>query len=262
MKQQRVRRIDTPFGRAYAYGKGKDAILMPSVTTILGSESSPYLEELEAKIGKEELAKISQRAAFRGTAMHLFLENYFICRQNGGDGDKCLLYTQKKTPGDLREDGIADDRIAWGRDLFYNFIHDDIFGQIKKILFTEQFMWSVSNLFAGTADFGFVRAIDDGLVISDFKSASGHRGEDVIKKYKKQLAAYVIAYEEINNKRITNAQVWLSSPEGMQIEILEGEELEQTKIEFLDLCKRFHESWDIQPIREYYINNYCTEKKD
>jgi hypothetical protein len=254
----RVKRIDTPYGRAYAYGKGPDAILMPSVTTILSSEPSQYLEDLEAKIGKEQLQKIGEKAAFRGTAMHLFLENYFICRQNGGDDDKCLLYTQKKTPGELREDNIAEDRIVGGRDLFYNFIHEGVFDRIKNVIFTEQFMWSLKYLFAGTADFGFVHTSDD-EVIADFKSASGHRGEEVVLKYKKQGAAYCLAYEEINNKPIKNFQIWISSPEGMQIEILEGEELEYMKKEFLALCQKFHASWNVEPIREYYIEHYLTK---
>jgi hypothetical protein len=255
-----LKRIDTPHGRAYAYGSGTDALLMPSVTTILSFEPSPYLEELEAKIGKEQLKVISERAAFRGTAMHRFLENLFICLQRTGDFDKSLLYTQKKTPGDLRADGIAEDRISWGRDLFYNYIHEGVFDQIKRVAFTERFMWSLQHKFAGTADFGFYN-YEDSLIISDFKSASGHRGEDVISKYKKQGAAYVIACEEINKRPIKNFQVWVSSPEGMQIEILEGAELLQKKSEFIDLCERFHSAWDVKPIREYYINNYLNGQK-
>jgi hypothetical protein len=83
--KKRLRRIDTPYGRAYAWGEGEDAILMPSVTTILSFEPSEYISDLEAKIGKEELDRIGRNAAVRGTAMHLFLENFFICRKNGGD---------------------------------------------------------------------------------------------------------------------------------------------------------------------------------
>lgn len=258
-KKKRLRRVDTPYGRAYAWGEGEEAILMPSVTTILGFEPSEYLSDLEAKIGKEELDRIGKNAALRGTAMHLFLENFFICHKNGGDNDTCLLYTQKKTPGELREDGIEEDKIVKGRDLFYNFIHENVFDDIKEVMFTEQFMWSLTHLFAGTADFGFVRVTDDGKIIADFKSASGFRGDDVLNKYKKQLAAYIIAFEEIYNQTITNAQVWISSPDGMQISVLEGAELEQKKMEFIDLARRFHEAWDIEPIRKYYLEQYLTK---
>lgn len=260
VKKKRLRRIDTPFGRAYAYGEGEEAILMPSVTTILSFDTSEYLDDLEAKIGKEELNRIGRNAALRGTVMHLFLENFFICRKNGGDDEKCLLYTQKKTPVELRHDGLEEDKIVLGRELFYNFVHDDVFANVKEVLFTEQFMWSLTYLFAGTADFGFVHVINDALIIADFKSAGGIKNGEVLNKYKKQLAAYIIAFEEIYNKRIANAQVWISSPSGMQIEILEGEELEQKKAEFIDLAKRFHEAWDIEPIRNYYLETYLTKK--
>jgi hypothetical protein len=253
----KLRRIDTPHGRAYAYGNGPDAILMPSVTTVLSSEPSQYLSDLEQKIGKKELSKISERAAFRGTAMHRFLENYFICRHHGGNEEKCLMYTQKKTPLDLRNDGIEEDRIAYGRNLFYNYMHEGTFDQIKRVLFTEKFLFSLKNKFAGTTDFGFEHT-DGGIVIADFKSASGHRGVDVVNKYKKQLGAYTIAYEEIYNREIKNAQVWISSPEGMQIEVIYGLDLETAKKEFLDLARRFHESWDVKPIRNYYIKNYLN----
>lgn len=259
VKKKRLRRIDTPFGRAYAWGEGEEAILMPSVTTILSFEPSEYLSDLEAKIGTEQYQIIGRNAAIRGTAMHLFLENFFICRKNGGDDDKCLLYTQRRTPGELREDGIEEDKIVKGRDLFYNFILEDVFTDIKEVMFTEQFMWSLKYLFAGTADFGFIRITDDGKIIADFKSASGLRGKDVLDKYKKQLAAYIIAFEEIYNQTITNAQVWISTPDGMQIEILEGEELEEKKNEFIDLTRRFHEAWDVEPIRKHYLENYLTK---
>jgi hypothetical protein len=45
----------------------------------------------------------------------------------------------------------------------------------------------------------------------------------------------------------------------MQIEILEGEELEHMKQEFLALCQKFHASWDVEPIRKYYIEHYLTK---
>lgn len=254
-----VRRIDTPHGRVYAYGKGPDAILMPSVTTILSAEPSPYLDKLEKELGKEKLKEIGERAAFRGTAMHKFLENYFICKQHGGSDEKCLLYTQKKTLIDLRAEGIAEDRIKYGRDLFYNFIFEGVFDQIKKVLFTEKFLWSLKYLFAGTTDFLFSNQLDE-AVVADFKSASGHREEDVLKKYKKQLGAYAIAYEEINNTPVKNAQVWISSPDGMQIASVGGEELDFIQNEFIESCKRFHKDWNVEPFRQFYIENYVKLK--
>ena len=79
-KKKILQRIDTPGGRAYALmQEGEKPLFLPSVTTVLSLKHSNYLAELEEKIGKEDLQRISERAAKRGTAMHLFLENYMIC---------------------------------------------------------------------------------------------------------------------------------------------------------------------------------------
>jgi len=254
-----VRRIDTPFGRVYAYGKGADAILMPSVTTVLSAEPSAYLDDLEKKTGKDQLKIIGDRAAARGSVMHKFLENYFICKQHGGDDEKCLLYTQKKTPIEMREEGADEDRIIYGRNLFYNFIHENVFDQIKRVVHTEKFLWSLNHKFAGTTDFIFENISSD-EVVADFKSASGHRGDEVVNKYKKQTGAYAIGYEEIYNKPIKNTQIWLSSPEGMQIVVVKDDELEHYKQEFIQSCKNFHQNWNFEPIQKYYIDNYANLK--
>lgn len=250
-----IRRVDTPFGRVYAHGKGIDAILMPSVTTILAAEPSLYLNDLEKKIGKEELDKLGRRGAARGSAMHKFLENYFICMKHGGSEDKCLLYTQKKTPPELLEEGLEEERIVYGRNLFYNFLSEGVFDQIKRVLYTEKFVWSLTHLFAGTSDFVFENLeLED--VISDFKSASGNRGDEVINKYKKQTGAYAIAYEEIHGRIVKNTQIWISSPEGMQLAKVEGDELLHYKNEFIKSAKEFHKNWNYEPIKNYYIENY------
>ena len=248
----KVQRLDTPYGRVYVYQSEEGPVFMPSVTTILSSEPSPYLEDLESKIGKEKLAEIGERAAGRGTAMHKFLENYVICIKNGGSADLCLLYTQKKTLEDLRGDNTSEDRIAYGRDLFYNFIHQETFSRVNKVLFTEKFLWSLNHMFAGTTDFGFLD-LEDRIIIADFKSASGIRGEEVVSKYKKQLAAYTLAFEERNKKkRVKEAQIWISHPDGVQMEKMLEDEIQEKKDEFIKLAQSFHQNWDKSLFQEYY----------
>ena len=248
---RKLRRLETPHGRVYVYEGGNEPIFMPSVTTILSFEPSQYLQDLEEKIGKEQLAIIGERAAGRGTAMHKFLENYMICLKNGGNSDTCLLYTQKKTPGELLEEGIWEDRIAYGRDLFYNFMHEDTFAHIKKVLFTEKFLFSLEHKFAGTTDFGYVNQSDN-IIITDFKSASGLRGEETVNKYKKQGSAYTLAFEETYGYKVSQAQIWISHPEGVQFEVLEKDEMEKKKNEFIELTRAFHNQWDVEPYKEYY----------
>jgi hypothetical protein len=250
MSKKILQRIDTPSGRAYALiRENKNPLFLPSVTSILSLKSSSYLEELEEKIGKEQLKYISERAAKRGTAMHLFLENYMICMSKKGDSDACLLYTQRKSTDTLLYD-MDKDRVDVGRSLFYNMYHSGIFDKIKKVIFTEKFLHSEKFLFAGTTDFGFVDT-DNYIVITDFKSASSPRDGDTLDKYKLQVAAYAIAFEEMYKKPVQRGEVWISHPDGMQTVEVMGAEMEEKKIEFTKLSEAYHSMWDTTPFEEY-----------
>ena len=245
-----LRRLDTPFGRAYVLEHDSaDPKFLPSVTSILSLKHSSYLTDLEAQIGKEELQKISGKAALRGTAMHKFLENYLICIKNKGDADSCLFYTQRKSTDELLFE-MEKDRVNVGRQLFYNIYHSGVLSKIDKVVFTEKFLHSEINLFAGTTDFGFLD-YDKYLVIADFKSASSPREEETIDKYKCQVAAYSIAFEEMYNKPVQRGEIWISYPEGVQLIEVTGDELEQKKLEFLELCKLYHSTWDTEPFKKY-----------
>lgn len=255
-----VKRVDTPEGRFYKYTIDESLSydeggfkLMPSVTTVLGILGSERLEKLEVEMGKEALQQLGLKAALRGTAMHMFLENYFICIKNGKDSDSCLLYTQKKSPSDLEKDGLEPERISAGRELFYNYLYEGYLDRVKKVIFTERFIWSIVYLFAGTADFCFVNEAGE-LIIGDFKSASTIKDEETIHKYELQLAAYIIAFEEIYNKKVHHAELWISHPHGIQERILGGDDLEIRKKEFLSLVEKYHNGWDARNI----ANKYCV----
>jgi len=254
-------RLDTPDGRFYVYTYNKGAtfdkggfVLMPSVTTVLGSVGSEKLQKLEGEIGKEELAKIGEKAARRGTAMHQFLENYFICMKQGKSADDCLLYTQKKTPIDLMRQGLTEDSIKQGRDLFYNLLYEGYLARARRVLFTEQFLYSLKHKFAGTTDFGFL-SLSNFLTITDFKSANGIKDDETIRKYLLQLAAYTIGFEEIYNKKVHHAELWISHPLGVQEVLLEADEMNKKKEEFLDILSDFHSKWDVKQIIEKYHNS-------
>jgi hypothetical protein len=250
MSKKILQRIDTPSGRAYALLRENEGpLFLPSVTSILSLKSSSYLVELEEKIGKEQLKYISERAAKRGTAMHLFLENYMICMSKKGDPDSCLLYTQRKSTDTLLHD-MDKDRVDVGRSLFYNIYHSGIFDKIKKVIFTEKFLHSEKYLFAGTTDFGFVDT-DNYIVITDFKSASTPRDEDTLDKYKLQVAAYAIAFEEMYKKPVHRGEVWISHSDGLQTVEVMGEEMEEKKEEFVKLTETYHSMWDTSPFEEY-----------
>ena len=87
------------------------------------------------------------------------------------------------------------------------------------------------------------------------------RGEETLNKYKKQGAAYALAFEEVYRKRIDEVQVWISHPEGLQIETLVGDEMEKKKKEFIELSKDFHAQWDVKPYEDYYHSQKMTENE-
>lgn len=252
MKKSLLRRVDTPHGRVYLLEEDGEQKFLPSVTTILSYKASSYLADLEKAIGKEELERIGNRAALRGTAMHKFLENYLICLKKKGDSDSCLLYTQRKSTDSLLHD-MEKERVDVGRSLFYNVYHSGILDRIKKVIFTEQFLYSTANLFAGTSDFGYLDTKNQ-IVVTDFKSASTPRNEDIVSKYKCQAAAYAIAFEEMYEKPVQRGEIWISYPDGLQIEEVAGEEMEKYKQEFKDLCVTFHSMWDIEPFKNFVQN--------
>lgn len=245
-----IKKIDTPYGRVYAV-KGEGGInLYPSVTTILSSEQQPWLEQLQSDIGVEALAKISENAANRGSVMHAYLENYLVCMGYRGPGDDCLLYAQKKTLKDLS--GVYTSSIMEkGRNLFYNMLDSDLFVSMKTPLFSEKFVWSNKHRFAGTADFGYVDSTTSGVVIGDFKSASSPRKPEQIAKYKKQLGAYSIAYEERTGKRVSRAEIWISWDGGIETTVLTGKDLIDAQEDFLSLCTAYHLTWKKEEVVNY-----------
>jgi hypothetical protein len=246
----KLKRLDTPWGRAYVLGEGDDAKFLPSVTTILSLVSSAYLTDLEEKIGKEELKKISERAARRGTAMHKFLENFVICLRKSGDLEKSLLYTQRKSTDELLEE-FEKSTVDTGRSLFYNLYHSDIFKEVKKVLLTEGFIFSEKYLFAGATDFVFLDWVNS-IIITDFKSASSPRGEETVKKYKLQGGAYAIAFEEMYKRPVDRIEIWISHPDGIQREVVSGMLLDKYKEEFLEYVNKFKEVWEEDKIRTFY----------
>ena len=250
--RKKLERLDTPWGRAYVLGEENPKFL-PSVTTILSLVSSAYLVDLEEKIGKEKLAEISEKAALRGTAMHKFLENFVICLQKTGDHEKSLLYTQRKSTDELLSD-MEKISIDTGRSLFYNIYHEGLFGDVKKVLLKEGFLYSEEHLFAGTTDFAFLD-FSDYIVVTDFKSASSPRSEDIIHKYEMQGGAYAIAFEEIYRKPVQRIEIWISHPDGVQKVIVDGEMLLRRKQEFLYYAGKYREMWEIDKIEKFYLES-------
>lgn len=58
------------------YYKTPDGSIYPSVTTVTSSTKKAYIEAWKKRVGEEEAAKVSRRAASRGTDLHTICEDY------------------------------------------------------------------------------------------------------------------------------------------------------------------------------------------
>lgn len=248
-----LRRIDLPNdgGRAYCLLENEIPLdFYPSVSSILSIRKNSLYSTLENNLSKDELDFILKKAGQRGTAMHLFLENFMIWKKKGNDSDSCLLYTQRKSVDSLLYE-MNSDRISLGRTLFYNLYHSGIFDNIKKVIFTERFLFSEKYRFAGTSDFCYLDN-DNKRVLVDYKSASGPRDKETIDKYKCQVAAYSIAFEEFYGKPIDRGEIWLSYNDDYEIFSLDGNEMMDRKKEFLDLTEEYLSMWNSEPFEKIY----------
>ena len=244
-----LKRLDTPYGRVYVRESDDGPKFYPSVTTILSKLPSEYLNNLEKEIGAEKLKEISEAAAGRGTVMHRFAENYLICIKNGKEKDKCMLYTQKKTSQEMASQ-FDQKRIEKGRDLFYNLYYEH-FDIIHQVIETEKFLFSDAHGYAGTTDLVYESVLGS-TVVGDFKSANQICGDEKLKKYLYQVAAYMLAYEERTGNAVDIGEVIVSHPMGVQTVTLSREESAVYKKAFIELANKYHEEWNIEPILQYY----------
>lgn len=228
-----IKRISSPIGRLY-WIESKE-LLFPSVTTILSVYEDLELKELEAKLGPEKWKKVSLLGSSRGTCMHLFLENYFIAFDGGLDKKASLQYTLEKTYNELKKEGFAEMEIDKGRNLFYNFYWDPkFFNDVKKIEWSERFVYSTTGLYAGAADFGYSNWIEE-IIGIDYKSSSQKKKD--VPTYKMQISAYSNAIHELTGKNITRSDIMIASEvdSNLQIFSLNPDEMEKWYGEFLKL---------------------------
>ena len=71
-------------------------IKVPGVTSVISDQiPDPGIEEWIKAVGEETANKITQAAHWRGTAMHIFIENWLIEMKKSGDPSAALKYTQQ-----------------------------------------------------------------------------------------------------------------------------------------------------------------------
>jgi len=222
-------------------------IKTPGVTSVIGDMiPDPEMEEWVRKMGQEAVDKILTAAGHRGTAMHMFIEHFITTYAKTKDPSEALRVTQTISPPLLLKEGIPQDKIDIGRELFYKFYYSEFANTYGGLIAAEMPMYSPTLFYRGLVDVFFQDRVF-GPVVTDFKTSSGYIKKGSVKelKYKYQLGAYSNAVEEMYKdkgleiKRSTILCV-NTKTEGLQEVICEGKELQHFKEEFKTLVKNWH----------------------
>jgi len=162
-----------------------DGKAYPSVTSVLGIKKKAELQGWREKIGEDVANWEMGRAARRGKATHLLVEEYL----------------KGKTPS---ERGV----LPLG---LFKLLRPYI-DQIDNIHLLETIMYSPKLTIAGQVD--CVAEYNGKLSVIDFKTANKERQESWIDNYFLQTTAYAQMYEETYGKNIDQIVILLASEDG------------------------------------------------
>ena len=162
-----------------------DGKAYPSITTVLGIQKKAQLQEWRDKIGENVANWEMGRAARRGKATHLLIEQYI----------------KGLTPS---ERGV----LPLG---LFRLIKPYV-DQIDNIHCLETIMYSKKLTIAGQVD--CIAEYNGKLSVIDFKTANKERQESWIENYFMQTTAYAQMYEEMFGKEIEQIVILLVSEDG------------------------------------------------
>jgi hypothetical protein len=162
-----------------------DGKAYPSITTVLGIQKKKQLQDWRDKIGENVANWEMGRAARRGKATHLLIEQYI----------------KGLTPS---ERGV----LPLG---LFRLIKPYV-DQIDNIHCLETIMYSKKLTIAGQVD--CIAEYNGKLSVIDFKTANKERQESWIENYFMQTTAYAQMYEELFGKEIEQIVILLASEDG------------------------------------------------
>jgi len=193
---------------------------LPSVTTVLGQtqtkDKANSLARWRDKVGHEEARRITQEAAARGTAMHLYLEKYCL-----GEGylDLTDVGNVAKHMAEKIVDRGIDNRLT------------EIYGNEATLYYP--------GLYAGAVD--LVGQHDGTMAIIDFKQTNKPKQREWIGDYFLQMAAYGMAHDAVYGTTIEKGVILMCSKDLYYQEFtIEGEEYRQAKHDFLRRLDQFY----------------------
>ena len=221
-------------------------IKVPSVSQILSILPDPEWDEFIAKVGKDKADQIMTAAGNKGSAMHMFIENFITKYNQTKDISEALKYTQEESPKILTTDNIPKDKIEDGRNLFYKFYYSDYPNRYSDMLAIEFGIYSPTLFYRGKLDILYRDKLF-GPAITDFKSINGKLKQGSIKEIKffYQLGGYANAVDEMYKEKgliINKASILcIDKQSDMLHEIeLSGEKLQEYKEKFKTLVHEYH----------------------
>lgn len=254
------------YGWWSAYDEKGNKLVIPSVSKVVDSKDDPELDNWIEEVGEEAANRIMKLAADRGTALHKFMENYYLAFASKGDLKKSLLYTQRKTVQQLKEEKIAEKQIETGRNMFYQLLEsfnmESDNPEVHKVLGLENKVANFTIPYRGAYDINYLWPAMNKLnnVITDYKSSSSfiEKGSVKERKYKLQLSGYWSAYEQMTGNELDVAKIWVSVKNSGTQEIMIGRhEYNDLWEEFQDLCIHFHNQHgqSIEQFKNYQVEN-------
>ena len=199
-----------------------DGKAYPSVTSVLGIKKKAELQGWREKIGEDVANWEMGRAARRGKATHLLVEEYL----------------KGKTPS---ERGV----LPLG---LFKLLRPYI-DQIDNIHLLETIMYSPKLTIAGQVD--CVAEYNGKLSVIDFKTANKERQESWIDNYFLQTTAYAQMYEETFGKSIDQVVILLASEDGsVQNFIKEKKDYMQPLMKSIDEFYKYYSEQNKDKIKQ------------
>jgi len=231
--------------RYYNIGEG---IKYPSVTTILGAMTDKSgIDKWRKRVGDEKADAISKFSANRGTVMHQLCE-YFLGSDKETQRER-LIDAQTQIGTFVIDNGYTEEETNIGRKLFFNFYNSKCFDRIANVVSIEDTLFSpLMGGYAGRVDIIYENEKGH-LVILDFKSSKKPKKEEWIENYKMQIAAYSLAYWEMNGRKPKGGEIWISNEADGFPQVFEmsfGDITKYGKM-FLKLVKEFHNKFPLIP---------------
>ena len=146
-----------------------------------------------------------------------------------------------------KENGKYAKIVERGRNLFWNFYHDNFWENISEIVDNEVFLYTTfKGGWAGTTDFVYLDTNGD-LVVDDFKSATFAKDEDDILAYKLQIVAYMFMCAEKYGKVPAMGRIRISNENTDQLQtfVVHDWEMKDYLKKFIELLTQFKEIYGI-----------------